>query len=140
MKWSEIAGVTLNTSILAVFYTLVGGIISYLLGIAVDTPIDEWKKKPIWYKLGSVSLQLSIIGSLAFWITYIIREAAPIFPISRELDHLVDTYISGIFFAYAMFLFITYLDDKIKYLYSELLDKHIEKMFPSRKMDRKKST
>lgn len=135
MKLEEAIGVTLNTSILAIFYTALGGIISYLLSIFVDEPTEIWEKKPLWYQLSTVSLQLSIIGSLAFWITYLIREAAPIFPVSKELDHLVDTYISGVFFAYAMFLFITYLDAKIKYLYHEILDKHIEKMFPSRKTE-----
>lgn len=140
MKWEEILGVTLNTSILAVFYTAVGGIISYLLGIFVNEPMEDWKKHPIWYQLGSVSMQLAIIGSLAFWITYVIREAAPIFPVSKPLDELVDTYISGLFFAYAMFLFVNYLDSKIQYLYHELLDKHVEKMFPSRKTNKKKTT
>lgn len=140
MKIQEVVGVTLNTSILAVFYTSLGGIISYLLGIFTNEPIEEWKKRPVWYQIGTVSLQLSIIGTLAFWITYIVREASPIFPISKELDHLVDTYISGLFFAYAMFLFINYLDEKIQYIYHELLDNHVEKMFPSRKMDKKKTT
>lgn len=139
MKIQEIVGVTLNTGILAVFYTGLGGIISYMLSIFVDEPLDEWKKEPLWYQLGTVSMQLSIIGVIAFWVTYLIREAAPIFPISKELDHLVDTYISGLFFAYAMFLFITYLDKKIQYIYHEILDKHVEKMLP-RKTDRKKST
>lgn len=130
METSEIVGVTLNTSILAVFYTSVGGIISYLLGIFVNEPMEDWKKYPMWYQVGSISLQLAIIGSLAFWITYVIREAAPIFPVRKELDELVDTYISGLFFAYAMFLFINYLDEKIQYVYHELLDRHVEKMFP----------
>lgn len=137
MKIREIIGVTLNTSILSIFYTTLGGIISYLLSIFVDEPMDIWQRKPLWYQLGSVSLQLSILGSLIFWITYVVREASPIFPVSRELDRLVDTYISGVFFAYAMFLFITYLDTKIRYLYHELLDKHIEKMLP-RKTEQKK--
>ena len=139
MKWEEAVGVTLNTSILAVFYTTVGGIISYILGIFVNEPMEDWKKHPRWYQVGSVSMQLAIIGSLAFWITYVIREAAPIFPVSKPLDELVDTYISGLFFAYAMFLFINYLDEKIQYLYHELLDKHVERMFPSRKTDKKKT-
>lgn len=140
MELSEIIGVTLNTSILAVFYTTLGGIISYLLGIFVNEPMEEWKMHSIWYQVGSVSMQLSIIGSLAFWITYIIRESAPIFPVSKKLDHLVDTYISGLFFAYAMFLFVNYLDAKIQYVYHELLDTHVEKMFPSRKTNKKKTT
>lgn len=139
MKLQEIVGVTLNTSILAVFYTALGGLISYLLGLYVDPHTTEWEHKPTWYQLGDVSLQLALIGSIAFWVTYLIREAAPIFPISRELDHLVDTYISGLFFAYAMFLFVEFLDTKIKFLYHHILDEHIEKMFPSRKMDKKKT-
>lgn len=137
MKLEEIVGVTLNASILAVFYTVLGGIISYLLSLFIDTPFDQWKNTSIWYQVGTVSLELSIVGTLGFWIMFLIREAAPIFPVSRELDLLVDTYIGGVFFAYAMFLFIQKLDDKIRYLYSELLDKHVEKMFPSRKMDKK---
>ena len=139
MKLEEIIGVTLNTSILAIFYTVIGGVISYVLSL-LETPFDEWKKSSTAFKIGTVALELSIIGSIGFWITYTIREAAPIFPVSKELDHIVDTYIGGVFFAYAMFLFIQTLDDKIKYLYREYLDKHIEKMFPSRKTDKNKST
>jgi Na+/H+ antiporter NhaC len=140
MKTSEVLGVTLNVSILAVFYTALGGIISYLLYYFVDEHDEEWEKRSTGYQVYDVSFQLSIIGILTFWITYLMREAAPIFPVSKELDLLVDTYVSGLFFAYAMFLFINYLDSKIQYLYHELLDKHVEKMFPSRKMDKKKTT
>ena len=138
MKIEEIVGVTLNASILAVFYTVLGGVISYLLSTFIEVPFDQWKASSLWYQLGTVSLELSIIGSIGFWVTYTIRQASPIFPISKELDHIVDTYIGGVFFAYAMFLFIELLDNKIRYLYSELFDRHIEKMFPSRKTDKKK--
>jgi hypothetical protein len=140
MKTEEIIGVTLNISILAVFYTVIGGFISYFLEFFVEPHTPEWEKKSLLYKFGDVSIQLAIVGSLAFWVTYVIREAAPIFPVSRELDHMVDTYASGLFFAYAMFLFLDFLDTKIKFLYHHTLDKHVEKMFPSRKTDKKKTT
>jgi uncharacterized membrane-anchored protein len=139
MKFQEIIGVTLNTGILAVFYTAIGGVISYLLYYFVDEHDEEWEKKSMWYQLGDVSLQLAFIGTIAFWITYIIKEAPPIFHVSRELDSLVDTYMSGVFFAYAMFLFIDFLDSKIKFLYHKLFDTHLEKMFPVRKTNKKKS-
>jgi hypothetical protein len=140
MKLEEIAGVTLNTSILAVFYTAFGGIVSYGLSLFVDQHTAEWDARPLWYQIGDVCLQLAVVGTLAFWVTYIIREAAPIFPVSKALDELVDTYISGVFFAYAMFLFVDYLDSKIRFLYHRILDKHVETMFPSRKTDTKKTT
>lgn len=140
MKLEEILGVTLNTSILAIFYTTIGGIISYILCHFVDEHDAEWEARPTWYQVGDVGLQLAIIGTLAFWMTYLIREACPIFPVSKALDELVDTYISGVFFAYAMFLFVEYLDTKIKFLYHKFLDCHAQKFLPMRKTNKKKST
>jgi len=138
MKLAEILGVTLNVSILSVFYTALGGIISYLLYYFVDEHDELWEKKSTLFQVYDVSFQLAIIGILAFWFTYMIKEASPIFPVSKELDSLVDTYISGVFFAYAMFLFIEYLDTKIKFIYHKIFDSHISKFVPSRKMEKEK--
>ena len=135
MKTSEIVGVTLNVSILAVFYTALGGLLSYLLYQFIQEHDQEWEKQPAWYQILDVSAQLAAVGIVAFWITYNIKEAAPIFPVSKKMDELVDTYISGIFFAYAMFLFIEYLDSKIQFLY----DKFLGDTFSLRKMDKNKS-
>jgi uncharacterized membrane-anchored protein len=140
MKLEEIIPVILNTGILAIFYTAIGGVVSYLLYYFVDEHDEEWEKEPLWYQVGDVSLQLAVIGNLAFWITYVIREAPPIFHVSKELDELVDTYMSGVFFAYAMFLFIDFLDSKIKFLYHKVFDTQLEKMFPLRKTNKKKTT
>lgn len=138
MELYEILGVTLNTGILAIFYTIIGGVISYLLYYFVDEHDEEWEKKSTMYQVGDVSLQLAVIGIIAFWLTYIIKESPPIFPISRELDSLVDTYMSGVFFAYSMFLFVDFLDSKIKFIYHKMFDTHLEKMFPLRKTNKKK--
>uniref|UniRef100_A0A6C0EP35 Uncharacterized protein n=1 Tax=viral metagenome TaxID=1070528 RepID=A0A6C0EP35_9ZZZZ len=140
MKLEEIIGVTLNTGILAIFYTAIGGIVSYLLYYFVDEHNEEWEQRSTLYQVGDVSLQLAVIGTIIFWITYIIKEAPPIFHVSRELDALVDTYMSGVFFAYSMFLFIDFLDSKIKFLYHKAFDRHFEKMFPLRKTNKKKTT
>jgi uncharacterized membrane-anchored protein len=139
MELIEIIGVTLNTGILAVFYTVLGGVISYLLYYFIDEHDEEWENKSTLYQVGDVSIQLAVVGTIAFWITYIIKEAPPIFPVTRELDSLVDTYMSGLFFAYAMFLFLDFLDSKIKFLYHKVFDTHLEKMFPLRKTNKNKS-
>lgn len=135
MKTSEIVGVTLNVSILAVFYTGLGGLLSYLLYQFIQEHDQEWEKQPAWYQILDVSVQLALVGIVAFWITYNIKEAPPIFPVSKKMDEMVDTYISGVFFAYAMFLFIEYLDSKIQFLY----DKFIGDTFSLRKMDKNQS-
>jgi len=139
MELSEIFGVTLNTGILAIFYTVIGGIVSYLLYYFIDEHDEDWEKKSTLYQVSDVSIQLAVVGTIAFWLTYIMKEAPPIFPVSRELDSLVDTYMSGVFFAYSMFLFLDFLDSKIKFLYHKIFVMHLEKMFPLRKTNKKKS-
>lgn len=122
MKISEILGATVNVAILAVFYTSIGGLISYLLSFFVYEYDEEWRKESLGFQLLDIIVELSLVAILAFWITYNIKEAPPIFRVSKEMDSLVDTYVSGIFFAYSMFLFLEFLDDKIKYLYQKYLN------------------
>jgi hypothetical protein len=121
MKLQEILGATVNVAILSVFYTSIGGLISYALFYFVSAYDKEWEKKSLLFQVVDVITELSLVGILAFWITYNIKEAPPIFKVSKEMDSLVDTYVSGIFFAYAMFLFLEYLDDKIRFLYRKYL-------------------
>uniref|UniRef100_A0A6C0AI77 Uncharacterized protein n=1 Tax=viral metagenome TaxID=1070528 RepID=A0A6C0AI77_9ZZZZ len=128
----EFVGGTLNITILASFYTVVGALLSILLFHLFDDCDDDWKKEGLGYQLGDIGLELGIIGTVAFWVTYVIRDYAPIFPISKTLDVLIDTYISGVFFAFAMFLFLEELSDKIKFLYHSYFHKHIVRMIPEK--------
>jgi hypothetical protein len=45
-------------------------------------------------------------------------------------DILVDSYVSGIFFIFAIFLFLDELTTKYKYLFDKLLKAHFNKIFP----------
>jgi hypothetical protein len=130
MDVGEVLGGTLNIVILAVFYTLIGILISVILYHLFDDCDKEWKSEPLAYQLGDIGLELGIIGTLAFWTTDITREWAPIFPIAKTLDLQIDTYVSGLFFAYAMFLFLEQLSEKVKYLYKEYIHNHIVRYIP----------
>jgi len=121
---------TLNICILAVFYTFIGLLLSVLLYHLFDDCDDTWKNENTAYQLGDIFVELGIIGTVAFWTTYVIRDYAPIFPVSKSMDILIDTYISGLFFAFAMFLFLEQLSLKIKYLYQEFIHKHIVRYIP----------
>jgi hypothetical protein len=130
MEVTEILGGTLNIAILACFYTVFGGIISYLLFHLFDDFTEEWKKSSVGYQLLDISAEISLVGIIAFWSSHIIKEYPPLFPVHVKLDHEVDTYISGVFFAYAMFLFLEDLSNKIKFLYSTYLKTHFVKVIP----------
>jgi hypothetical protein len=126
----EVVGGTFNIVILAIFYTLVGLLLSIILFHLFDDCDKEWKGEPLTYQVGDIVLELGIIGSVAFWTTEITREWAPIFPIAKALDLKIDTYTSGIFFAYAMFLFLEDLSQKIKFLYDSHIHHHIVRYIP----------
>ena len=139
MKLKDILKVSLDLGILAIFYTAIGGVVSYIMYYFVPVHDEEWERKPTWYQLGDVSLQLASIGILAFWITYFVRKAPPILHVSAAIDTMVDTCIVNVFFAYSMFLFLDFLDSKIKYLYHKLLKTHLETMLPQRKTNKNTS-
>ncbi len=130
MQLTEILGGTLNIAILACFYTLFGALISYLLFHIFDDFNEEWQKASLGYQLLDISAELSLIGIIAFWSSYIVKVSPPIFHVQQTLDHDVDTYISGLFFAYAMFLFLEDLSNKIKFLHTTYFTQHVEKIIP----------
>ena len=130
MDVGEVFGGTLNIMILGIFYTIIGLLLSVLLYHLFDDCDAEWKKEHLGYQLGDIGLELGIIGTIAFWTTEITRDYAPIFHIAKDLDIRIDMYVSGIFFAYAMFLFLDALSQKVKFLYGKYIHHHIVRYIP----------
>ena len=128
----ELLGGTLNIAILSIFYTVFGALISYLIYHLFEDHTEEWEQSSPFYQFADVGTELSLIGVIAYWTTHIIRDHPPIFPISRELDRAIDTYISGVFFAFAMFLFLGDLSTKIQFLYNKYLSTHFVKVIPEK--------
>jgi len=130
MELTEILGGTLNIAILSIFYTVFGACISYLMFHLFDDFDKEWQSAGLVYQTADISLELSLVGTIAFWTMFLIREYPPIFSVHKQLDKDVDTYISGVFFAFAMFLFLGDLTTKIQFLYNTYLKQKITKAIP----------
>lgn len=139
--------VSLNIGLLAVFYTAIGGLTSYVIYYLFEDHGEKWDSRPLWYQILDVVVEITLVGMVGFWFTYNIKEYPPLVPMSREMDSLVDTYISAVFFGYAIFIFLEDLTKKIKSVYGRLLKKNFEKIFPegsildifSRKTDSQKT-
>ena len=130
MSWKEAFYVTINASLLAIMYTVFGALISYIFYHIFDEFNDEWKKRSELYKITEVTVELIIIANIAFWSAQYIEMLQPFVPVRKELDRLVDGYISGLFFIFAIFLFIDQLTEKLKYLYHDYLEEHAGRIFP----------
>ena len=130
MNRREMLFVTGNSAILAIFYTMLGAVVSYILYYLVDEFDDKWKERSLTFKVADVSFEIAVLSIIAFWSGHIIELAPPVLPVRKELDILVDGYISGIFYIFAVFIFMDSLTEKMKYLFEELLGTHFMKIFP----------
>ena len=130
VKSSEVFFISVNVIVLAIFYTLFGALLSYILYYIFDEYTDDWKKKSIGFQLVDVGIELSVIATIAFWSSEIIKAFPPFLPVRKELDTLVDEYISGIFFIFAVFVFMDQLTDKLKFLFEKTLAPIFNNLFP----------
>lgn len=132
MNMKETVFVSFNSIILAIFYTLLGVFVSFILYHLFDSFDDTWKeKRSTIFQLTDVFLEIGILSIIAFWSAHIIDLAHPFFPVRKQLDSLVDSYISGIFYVFAIFVFMDDLTSKLKYLFQKLFGTHFEKIFPT---------
>ena len=123
---------SINVGILAIFYTLLGGVLSYGMHHLFDDFGEHWKSKSLLFQILDVSVELIAIALVAFWTIFYIRDDPPIFPVSKVMDEFVDTYVSGIFFSFSLFLFFGDLESKIKHLYEKMVDPIIKENFPTK--------
>jgi hypothetical protein len=108
-----------------------GALVSYVFYYIFDEYDEKWKKSSGWYKIYDVAVEISLMALIAFWAVFTINTSAPIFPVRHAMAEYVDTYTSGMFFMYAIFLFMGSLGDKLKDLYETYLSSHFDRVFPS---------
>ena len=134
--------VTANIAIFALVYTVAGAVLSYVLWYAFD-PYDPWdetdpehKKLKVWedkgilFNLYDIAVELIIIAISAFWLTYFLDTAAPLIPVRRGLEDFIDSYTSGMFFMFAVFVFLDDLSSKMKYVFNTLFGDFFDYWIP----------
>jgi hypothetical protein len=116
---------------LAILYAAFGVVVSYVFYYLFDEFDETWKSKGTLYQLYDVVVEISVMALIAFWSVFTINTSAPIFPVRHEMASYVDTYTSGMFFMYTVFLFMSSLGDKLKYLNETHLGAYFDRIFPS---------
>jgi len=126
--------VTGNIAVFSIVYTIAGALLSYVLYYLFDVYDEknkEWEGKGVAYQMFDVGLEVIIIGIAAFWLVYFMNISTPIIPVRKGLEDFVDSYTAGLFFMFAIFIFLGDLTNKLKYLFDTLLGSHFDFMFPA---------
>ena len=127
--------VTGNIAFFSVLYAMAGGFLSYVLYYLFDTynppESTEWETKGLAFQFTDIALEIAIIGLVAFWLVYFINVSAPIIPIRKGLEDFVDSYTSGLFFMFALFVFLQDFSHKMRYVFNHFLGNVFDKIFPA---------
>lgn len=128
LSWGDSASITGNIAIFALINTLAGAVLSYLLWYAFDPYSDDdektkkvWEDKGLLFQLFDISLELAIIATTAFWLSYYLNYAPPIIPVRKGLESAITSYTSGMFFMLAVFIFLNDLNEKLMYIFKFIL-------------------
>jgi hypothetical protein len=130
MTYDEMWRVTGNASALAIFYTLLGVFVSFVLYYVFDEYNSDWEKRSIVFQVADVSVEVALLAIISLWSGIIIEISPPLFYVRKSLDLLVDGYISGIFYIFAIFIFMDDLTHKLKFLFDKTLGVHFTNIFP----------
>ena len=137
INWRDSFALSANIVILSIFYCFIGGLVSYALYYLFDeyNPDEklgiEWEKKGWKYQLTDVCLEIAILGLVSFWLVFTINRSATIIPVPVNLAPFVDTYTTGMFFIYAIFIFMDDLTSKLRFLYESHFEKRFLSLFPT---------
>jgi hypothetical protein len=131
LQGADIRNLSANIAMLAILYAGFGVLVSYIFYYLFDEFDESWKSKGIWYQLYDVVVEISVMALIAFWSVFTINTSAPIFPVRHALASYVDTYTSGMFFMYTVFLFMGSLGEKLKHLNETHLGTYFDRIFPS---------
>lgn len=116
----HILNLSVNLIFVAIVYLFLGGFVSNILAKIVPPFDEEWEKRPNWEQLVDVSIEISVIVILAFWITYIVHIWIPILPVGSALEHYIESFGGQMVFVYAVFLFLETLDDKLIHVFKDI--------------------
>ena len=115
----HIVNLTFNLVCIAIFYVFFGAFVSYWMS-KIFPPFDEdWQKLPNGVQLLDVSVEISLLVVVAFWLTYVVNTYIPILPVSPGLESYVESFGGQMVFVYAVFLFMDTLDDKLKHVFQD---------------------
>jgi hypothetical protein len=133
---SDAVALTLNIAMLAIVYTALGSFMSFIFYYLFDE-YDlwhekglDWEKKSLFYQVADLFIEVSLIAIFSFWSTFIVNERFPIIPVKEKFADYIDTYSTGLFFMYTIFIFVDSFGYKLQFVISRIFGPTFDKYLP----------
>ena len=137
VRRGDALAVSANIVLFSLVYAAAGAILSFIFYYTFDVynPKKEdgrdWENKGMFFQIADVVIEISLVSVAAFWLVHYINTTTPIIPVRRGLEHFIDSYTSGLFFFFTIFIFLDDLSNKLKYVFHQLLDHVFDNYFPA---------
>jgi hypothetical protein len=116
----SILNVTLNLVIITIVYFVCACGTAALIRAVFTRFSEDWKQMGLLQQIGDVTLELSCLVIISFWVTYAVHFWVPVLPVNPGLEHFIELYGGRIVFIYAVFLFVRDLDHKLLFVYDRI--------------------
>ena len=116
----HIVYLTLNLSIIGIIYVVLAGVVASLTQVMFGCFDETWTQRTLGYQLADVSLELSFLVVMSFWITYFVHFIVPVLAVSNRLEEYIELYGERMVFTYAVFLFANELKEKLLFVYNRI--------------------
>lgn len=136
LTWSDGLSLTLNIAMLAIVYTILGSVLSFVFYYLFDEYDPwaeaglEWKEKSLGFQVRDLAIEIALIATFSFWATFFVNERFPIIPVRPQFASYIDTYSTGLFFMYTVFVFVDSFAYKLQHVISSLLSPTFDKYMP----------
>lgn len=117
----QVFNLTVSLVCISVFYVFLGGLLSWGMWRMFPKFDADWEKQSNLYQLTDVTVEISLIVIVLFWITYLVNSFVPVIRMSQGLESYLESFGGQTMFIYAVFIFLEGLDDKLKHVYHDFL-------------------
>jgi hypothetical protein len=116
----HVVNLTLNLSIIAIVYVVLGAVTASLIRLVFNRFNEAWMKESLFFQAADVTLEMSFLVIVSFWVTYLVHFIVPVLPVDARLEHFIELYGGRMVFVYAVFLFVRDLDNKLLFVYDRI--------------------
>lgn len=133
---NDAVALTFNIAIVCILYTFMGALMSYVFYYLFDEydpsnkKTTKWEKTGIAYQLTDICLEIALISTSSFWIVFFMNEYFPIIPVRTAFAPYIDTYATGLFFMYTIFMFVESFGNKLMYIFNTNVSPYFDYFFP----------
>jgi hypothetical protein len=90
----------------------------------------DWEKKTLGYQVADLLIEVALIAVASFWATFMVNERFPIIPVHTRFADYIDTYSTGLFFMYTVFIFVDSFGYKLQFVISRIFGPTFDKYLP----------